>query len=183
MIDCARPVPPSKVERMSDAPPPPGGYPPPGSGDSGFGQPPGSGQQQSGWVDQSPAYQQQQPAYQQPYGQSGYDNQQQGGGSNGLAIAALVCGIIALLLSWIPVINFLSFILGLIAIVLGGVGIAKAKDGRGGKGLAIAGLVTGLLALLVGFLIYVGLANFANDNIGELEDLQRELEELSTPQN
>ena len=58
--------------------------------------------------------------------------------SNGPAIASLVCGI----LGCVP------FITSLAAVVLGIVGIKKTKDPRvGGKGLAIAGLILGVLGL------------------------------------
>jgi hypothetical protein len=57
-------------------------------------------------------------------------------GGNGLAIAALVCGIVGLC---VP-------LLGVVGIVLGVVSLAK---GRGdGRGLAIGGIVTGVLGLL-----------------------------------
>jgi hypothetical protein len=58
--------------------------------------------------------------------------------TNGPAVASLVCGI----LGCVP------FITSLAAIVLGIVGIKKTKDPRvGGKGLAIAGLILGVLGL------------------------------------
>ena len=65
---------------------------------------------------------------QQPYGAP------QAPKSNGLAITALIMGI----LSCIPGV-------GLLAILFGLLGIGKAKDPRvGGKGLATAGLLLGL---------------------------------------
>src|SRR5687767_4979964 len=58
--------------------------------------------------------------------------------SNGPATASLVCGI----LGCVP------FITSLAAVVLGIVGIRKARDPNvGGKGLAIAGLILGILGL------------------------------------
>jgi uncharacterized protein DUF4190 len=83
----------------------------------------------------------------------GYDGGGYGGGygygapppnrGNGLAVAALVCGIVGLLC--------LGFILGPLAIIFGGVGISKANQGADHKGLAIAGLVLGIVD--VAFLI------------------------------
>lgn len=96
--------------------------------------------------------------------------------SNGVAIAALVCGIVALLLSWIPGINLLSFLLGIIALICGAIGLSKAKDpGVGGRGLAIGGIVTGLLALIIGVLVYVGLFRLANNP--EVQERASELQE------
>lgn len=59
-----------------------------------------------------------------------------------MAIAGFVLGIIALLTSFLPIINNLSFvlaILGLIFGIVGMVGISKGK--KSGKGLAIAAIV------------------------------------------
>ncbi len=97
-----------------------------------------------------------------------------GAGTNGAAIAALITGIIALLLSWIPGINLLAFLLGIVAVVTGVIGLRNANQrGEGRKGMAIAGLVTGILALIVGVLVYVGLASFINNN----PELQQQIQE------
>jgi hypothetical protein len=60
------------------------------------------------------------------------------GPANGLAIAALVVGIVAVISGWVP---FWGLIAGGAAIVLGILGLKKAN----GKGMAIAGLVTGAI--------------------------------------
>lgn len=119
--------------------------------------------------------------------------QQQPPSSNGLAIAALVCGIFALLLSWIPLINVLALVLGLVAIGCGVAGIRRAgAPGVGQKGLAIGGLVTGILAVLLSLLILVSVATiFSRTEFREpferilegedpqevLDDLERQLEQ------
>lgn len=101
--------------------------------------------------------------------------------SNGMAIAALVCGILALVLSWIPVVNVLSVILGITAIVAGILGIRRANlPGLGQKGLAIGGLVTGVIALLLSLLILIGLAGLFSDP--EFRELFEQLEEGEDPQ-
>lgn len=66
--------------------------------------------------------------------------------ANGLAIAALVVGIVAFVSGWIPVWGILA---GAAAVVLGILGLKKA----GGKGMAIAGLVTGGLGALWGLMV------------------------------
>lgn len=61
---------------------------------------------------------------------------------SGMAIAGFVLGIIALLTSFLPIINNFSFflaILGMIFGIVGMVGISKGK--KSGKGLAIAAIV------------------------------------------
>lgn len=91
---------------------------------------------------------------------------------NGLAIAALVTGIIALLLSWLPGINLISIVLGLVAVITGVLGL-RAAPANGGRGLAIAGLVTGVLGLLLAILVWVGIMAFLDD-----PEVQQELERI-----
>lgn len=74
-------------------------------------------------------------------------------GSNGLATAGFVLGLLGLLSSWIPFLNIVGIILGVIGVVLAGVGLAKSKKANAGKGLAIAGLVLGALAVVIAVLI------------------------------
>lgn len=65
---------------------------------------------------------------------------------NGMGTAALVLGIIGILLAWIPIIGFLGFVLGILAIILGVVGIVRARKGRA-TNLVMAAIGTGLGAL------------------------------------
>ena len=117
------------------APPPP---PPPPPSESQY------GQQYQG---QQAQYGQQQYGQQQ-YGQQPYGQQQQG---NGPAVTALVLGILGLLLAFIPFLGvILGILLGLVAVIFGAVGLGRSKDPyRGGKGMAIAGIVLGVLAIIV----------------------------------
>jgi hypothetical protein len=68
----------------------------------------------------------------------------------GLAIASMVLGIIALLLSWIPIINNLAAILAVVGLGLGIPALIRARRGTaGGTGIAITGLVTSVLAIVL----------------------------------
>ena len=68
----------------------------------------------------------------------------------GLAIASMVLGIIALLLSWVPVINNLAAVLAVVGLGLGIPALVRARRGtHAGSGLAITGLVTSVLAIAV----------------------------------
>jgi uncharacterized membrane protein AbrB (regulator of aidB expression) len=73
--------------------------------------------------------------------------------TNGLATAALVCGIVALVLFWTV---WLGLILGVLAVVFGAVGRSRAAQGAPNKAQATAGLWLGIAALLVSIL-FVGL--------------------------
>lgn len=65
--------------------------------------------------------------------------------TKGIGIAAMVLGIIAIVLSFIPVVGIVSFFLGGAAVILGIVALVK----KNGKGQGIAGLITGGLSLLI----------------------------------
>lgn len=85
--------------------------------------------------------------------------------SNGIGIAALVVGIVALVLCWIP---FLGLVLAIVALVLGIVGIRKASRGEAtNKGMAITGVVTGGLAI-VGGMLSILFFLFIADEFGSL---------------
>ena len=86
------------------------------------------------------------PTYQAPYGQPPMMVAQQG--TNGMAIAALITGILGInLLAWI----------------FGGVALSQIKrTGQNGRGMAIAGIVLGLVwVALVVILVAAGALTFS----------------------
>ena len=75
---------------------------------------------------------------------------------NGLGTAALVCGIIAVVVSFIPVLNWFTWPVGVLAIVFGAVGWSRANKGQAtNKKAAIAGLVLGIASFFTFCLIYI----------------------------
>ena len=71
-------------------------------------------------------------------------------GKSTAAIVGLVLGIVALVTSFVPFVNNLSFILALIGTVFAVVGLVGTLRGkRGGKGLAIASTIVNVLALVI----------------------------------
>jgi hypothetical protein len=90
-----------------------------------------------------------------------------GSQSNGIAVAALVIGILSLLVSFLPLIGLIGVIGGIVALILGIVGRSNAKKGAGGGGMAIAGIVTGSIAMVIAILITVGLFAFGSSIVGE----------------
>jgi hypothetical protein len=71
---------------------------------------------------------------------------------NGLGIAALVLGILAMITSFF----FIGGLLGLVAVILGFVARGKAKRGEADNGgMALAGIITGGLGILGTLLIVV----------------------------
>ena len=67
------------------------------------------------------------------------------GKSNGLATAALIVSIIALVLSLIPIIRYVSYILGPIGLILGVVALSKKQK----KEMTIAAIVLAVIAILI----------------------------------
>ena len=117
-------------------PPPPGAYPPPPQG----AYPPPQGAYPSPY------------ATQPGYGPQGYPPPYQPRTSRGIgfAIASLVLGVGALVFSWLPFIGILACLAGIAGIVLGAIALAKAFAG---KGMSIAGIVTGGIAVILAILL------------------------------
>jgi O-antigen ligase len=86
-----------------------------------------------------------------------------------MATAALVLGILALITSWTVIGGIL---LGLLAVIFGIVGLRRANRGLAlGRGRAIAGIILGLLGIVVaGLLIAVGVSLFNSDEGRNLRD-------------
>lgn len=67
----------------------------------------------------------------------------------GLGIAGMSCGITAIGLSVIPVLGFLSFLLGPAGIVLGILAVTNDR----GRGYGVAGIVTGAAGFVVALVV------------------------------
>ncbi|MFZ5852662.1 MAG: DUF4190 domain-containing protein, partial [Actinomycetota bacterium] len=80
---------------------------------------------------------------------------------NGLGTAALVLGIVALLLAIVPVLNVLGLLLAITAGVLGILGRSRARRGQATNGgVALAGAFVGAVAALVAVAVLVALVVF-----------------------
>lgn len=107
-----------------------------------------------------------------PYGQppaGSWGAPQAAAPSNGMAIGALVLGIGSLLFAFIPFVGFASVPFAIGAVVLGVIGLGKSREIGQGKGLAIGGLVTGAVALVVSVLyvlLFIVLADDVDDDGG-----------------
>ncbi len=71
--------------------------------------------------------------------------------TNGIAIAAGVCGIIAVAVCWIPFVDYLSIVLGVLAVIFGIIGVRRADAYGSGRGMAITGIVCGSVGLAIAF--------------------------------
>lgn len=80
---------------------------------------------------------------------------------SGLCTAGLVLGIVGVCTSFIPIINNLSFILGILAVIFGFVSIKKASRGK-----MIATVILGILAII----ITLGVQKTASDTLDAVSD-------------
>lgn len=107
------------------------------------------------------------PQQNSPYGQypdqGGYGYQAPVQEKKGLAITALVLGIVAIVLGVIPGIGVVSFILGPLAIIFGIIALVKKQK----KGLSITGIVLGALGVIAAIVITSIIAMFFTQAVGE----------------
>lgn len=87
-----------------------------------------------------------------PQGQYAYPPQPPHSKTSGFAVTALVTGIVGLVFSWVPL---LDLVLAIVAVTFGALGWHYASTrGQAGKGMAIAGLVMGILTAVL-FVIFL----------------------------
>lgn len=69
-----------------------------------------------------------------------------------MAVASLVLGIIGLVFAFIPAVGWVGAILGIVGIILGVLG-RKSQPEK--KGMAIAGLVMSIIAVVLGAIMFI----------------------------
>ncbi len=107
----------------------------------------------------------------------------------GLGIAGLILGIIALIISFIPCLGMYALVPGIIGIILAAIGLSQANKSNGAKGLVIAALVLSILgSMIAGYQWYAisrvvssvtGIENFMEDYSENIEELSNQLEGLN----
>lgn len=156
-----------------------------------YGQPtygqPTQGQPQSGQQYGQPQYGQQpeQPGWSQTsaaqYGadvrqtEAGYAQMYGEKPRTGMAITSLVLGIIAFLLAWFPIGSYLAVLLALLSVIFGIIAIRRPA----GKGMAVAGLILGGLALVISIIASIVYTKIGADLI---EITQQCIDETGTDQ-
>lgn len=110
-------------------------------------------------MDTSPYYDTQSSQY-----YSADQNEKQRGGNIGFAIASLVCGILSLVCCCL---TLFSAVMAIAAVVLGMITLCAKYDG---KGMAIAGIITGGIGILVVVIVlFIGGSPAYNELLKELE--------------
>ncbi|WNB85525.1 DUF4190 domain-containing protein [Cellulomonas sp. ATA003] len=74
---------------------------------------------------------------------------------SGLAIASVVVGGVSLLLCLVPVVNAVSIVGGIAAVVLGLVALRRLSPQVSGKGLALGGIALGVVSAIISVAIWV----------------------------
>jgi hypothetical protein len=87
-----------------------------------------------------------------------------------MGVAALVVGVVALVLVALLLFSPLGVLLGLVAVVLGIVGLVRANRGEAdNRGQAVAGLVTGGLALLLGIVFTISIGTWFATHVNDFQ--------------
>ncbi|MDP8977134.1 MAG: hypothetical protein M3N17_00850 [Actinomycetota bacterium] len=95
------------------------------------------------------------------------------------AVFALVFGLTALFCVLIVILSPLAVLFAILALLLGFVGIGKARErGVTGKGVAVGGLVLGGLALLLSIGLFAGATTFLTDE-GNLQRVQKAIDKVA----
>ncbi|MBR2136286.1 MAG: hypothetical protein IJ855_08750 [Bacteroidales bacterium] len=121
--------------------------------------PPPYGQQVPPYGQQTPPpqYGQQVP----PQYNQQYYSQPQPSRSNGIGIAGFILALLSLLLGWIPILGWIVWFLGLVFSL---VGIFRKP-----RGLAVAGLIISLLAIILILAITGGVVSAANEALSSFD--------------
>jgi hypothetical protein len=94
-----------------------------------------------------------------------------------MAVAALILGILSVVLSWIPVAGWIMcLIMGVIAIVLGALGRTRQPDK---KGMAVAGMILGIIGVAFSIIWVVACGALAATGADALEEAGFDLEEIT----
>lgn len=90
---------------------------------------------------------------------------------NGVGVAALVFGVVSLVLAVLVFFSPFSFVLGLIAIILGIIGMSRASKGVAtNRGQAAAGLITGVLSILIAIAVGISLVAFFTNHQSDIRE-------------
>lgn len=101
-----------------------------------------------------------------------------------MGIAALVLGIISIIIGFIPLCGSIALLPAIIGLILGIVDtVQKSKKGEK-KGVSIAGLVLSAIAVaVIIFWVFIFSAALSNVDVNELDDALTSLNELYTTYN
>lgn len=95
----------------------------------------------------------------------------------GLAIAGMVVGIVAFLLSFI----IIGWYLGVVGLILSVIGFVQLNGSNGPKGMAITGIILNVLAIALGLYLGYKAAQLLEEGGNEfLDKFKQEMEKMDT---
>jgi hypothetical protein len=95
-----------------------------------------------------------------------------------MGVTALVLGVVALTLVVLLLFSPLGAFLGLLAVLFGILGLMRANRGEAdNRGQAVAGLVTGGIALLVGVFLTISIGTWFATHVNDFNDFGRCMED------
>jgi predicted PurR-regulated permease PerM len=97
-----------------------------------------------------------------------------------LGIAALITAILTFVLAVIPCVGLIAIIPGIIAVVLASVGLSQASKNNSPHGVALAGLIIGIIAIMISFSqIFVAgrIARKADKWPGKIENIVNDVQD------
>lgn len=95
----------------------------------------------------------------------------------GLGIAGLVLGIIAILICFIPCVGVLAIVPGLVGVTLSAIAYNQAVKGNGARGIIIAALVISILGSSVALLQGLGFSYLKNNKRDIFNKIEHRIEE------
>ena len=102
------------------------------------------------------------------------------GRRNGMGTTALVVGVVALVLVVLLLFSPLGAFLGLLAVLFGVLGLMRANRGEAdNRGQAVAGLVTGGIALLVGIFLTISIGTWFATHVNDFNRFGQCIEDAS----
>ena len=104
------------------------------------------------------------------------------GRRNGMGTTALVVGVVALVLVVLLLFSPLGALLGLLAVLFGILGLIRVNRGEAdNRGQAVAGLVTGGLALLLGIFFTISVGTWFATHVNDFRRFGNCMDQANTP--
>jgi lysylphosphatidylglycerol synthetase-like protein (DUF2156 family) len=108
------------------------------------------------------------------------DNNSQQNAGQGMGIAALVLGIVGVLVSFIPCVGIIAIIFGLLAIVFGAIGVLQARNNNVSATLPQAGFILGVLSIVIVIVVMVFIVAKVSSNIKEKDEKDKITQEFDS---
>ncbi|MBA3665559.1 MAG: SdpI family protein [Bacteroidetes bacterium] len=100
----------------------------------------------------------------------------------GMGIAGMILGIVAIIVSFVPCFGWWAVVLAVVGLILSAVSMSQAQKAGASKGMAIAGLICSIIAIIIGsiwiFVIAKG-AGMAADQFKEAMEKSGAMDSLN----